>query len=308
MTTALFTHPDCLDHLGPPGHPECPARLTAILRALDGAQFSSLERRQAPLASTELVAGAHPPAFIEEVHALIPEKGIARVDESTAASPGSWKAVLRAAGSVVAAVDAVMAGEVDNAFCAIRPPGHHAEPNRAMGFCLFNNVAIAAHHLRNAHGLTRIAAIDFDVHHGNGVQAFFETDADLFYGSTHESPLYPGTGRAAERGVAGNIVNVPLDPGSGSDEFRAGMAHILAEMERFSPEFVLVSAGFDAHRADPLATLCLTEDDYIWATREIMALAARQCQGRVVSALEGGYDLDALAASAAAHVETLMSE
>lgn len=307
MTTALFTHSDCLEHGVPPGHPECPARLIAIQKALSEDKFAALDRRDAPLATTDQIAQAHPQSFVDSVRAMIPETGIARVDESTSASSGSWAAALRAAGSVIAASDAVMTGEVSNAFCAIRPPGHHAEPETAMGFCLFNNVAVGAHHLRNSHGLSRIAAIDFDVHHGNGVQAFFETDPDLFYGSTHEAPLYPGTGRASERGVAGNIVNVPLASGAGSDEFRAGLEEILLEMDRFAPEFIFISAGFDAHRADPLATICLTEDDYIWATEKILALAEKHCQGRVVSSLEGGYDLGALAASTAAHVETLMS-
>ncbi|MDX5361215.1 MAG: histone deacetylase family protein [Alphaproteobacteria bacterium] len=306
MTTALFTHPACLAHETPPGHPERVARLQAVLRALDDPRFAALERREAPLARVDEIALAHPREHVTALLARVPETGFAPLDADTIACPGTGEAALRAAGAVIAAADAVMAGEADNAFCAIRPPGHHAEPRTAMGFCLFNNVAVAAHHLRMVHGLHRIAVIDWDVHHGNGTQAIFEHDHALFYGSTHQMPLYPGTGAAQERGVAGNIVNVPLPPGAGSDQFREAFETLLDRLERFEPEFILLSAGFDAHADDPLADMALSEADFAWATREIMEVAERYCGGRLVSALEGGYDLDALARSAAAHVAALM--
>jgi acetoin utilization deacetylase AcuC-like enzyme len=229
------------------------------------------------------------------------------LDGDTSLSPGSGEAALRAAGAVAAAVDAVAAGESANAFCAVRPPGHHAEPATAMGFCLFNNVAVGAHQARSAHGLRRIAVMDFDVHHGNGTQAMFERDPELFYASTHQMPLYPGTGSVGETGC-GNICNAPLPPNAGSAEFRAAMSRrVLPALVAFAPDMLLISAGFDAHRADPLANLRLEEADYAWATDELLDLAARHCGGRVVSTLEGGYDLDALAASAAAHVGRLMA-
>ena len=202
-----------------------------------------------------------------------------------------------------------MAGEADNAFCAVRPPGHHAEPERAMGFCLFNNVAIGAAQARAVHGLSRVAVVDFDVHHGNGTQAMFWDEPELFFGSTHQMPLYPGTGSASERGASGNIVNVPLPPGAGSEEFRAAMAEgVLPALRRFAPEFLLVSAGFDAHQADPLAQLRFQDEDYAWATAELKRVAGECCAGRLVSTLEGGYDLSALASSAAAHVAALMAD
>jgi acetoin utilization deacetylase AcuC-like enzyme len=214
---------------------------------------------------------------------------------------------LRAAGAVVAAVDAVVAGEADNVFCAVRPPGHHAEPRRPMGFCLFNNAAIGALRAREVHGVARVAVVDFDVHHGNGTQARFADDASLFYASTHQYPLYPGTGAASETGV-GNIVNVPLPPMAGSQQFRLGMTRtVLPALDAFRPEMVLISAGFDAHKADPLAQLQLDEDDYTWATEQLLAIAWAHARGRVVSTLEGGYDLRALGASTAAHVRVLMS-
>ncbi len=239
--------------------------------------------------------------------AAVPERGYAGIDADTILSPGSGEAALRAAGAAVAAVDAVVAGEARNAFCAVRPPGHHAEPGRAMGFCLFNNVAIGAARARAVHGLDRVAVIDFDVHHGNGTQASFERDPSLFYASTHQSPLYPGTGARSERGV-GNIVNVPLPPMAGSAEFRRGVeASILPALDAFAPDLVMVSAGFDAHRRDPLAQLMLVEEDYAWVTQRLLECAARHARGRLVSTLEGGYDLGALGASAAAHVRALMA-
>ena len=229
------------------------------------------------------------------------------LDADTIVSPGSGEAALRAAGAVVAAVDAVMAGEADNAFCAVRPPGHHAEPRQAMGFCLFNNVAVGALHAREVHRCHRVAVVDFDVHHGNGTQAMFWDDPDLFYASTHQFPFYPGTGRAQERGVGNNIINVPLQPPAGSTDFRQAMRDcVIPAMTRFEPEFVFISAGFDAHADDPLASLNFVEEDYAWATQQLMELARSACGGRLVSVLEGGYDHAALASCVAAHVRTLM--
>ena len=307
MTTLLVTHPACFGHDPGRMHPESPARLKAILAALEAPEFAALERRAAPLAEVEQIARAHARLYVDRVLEAIPSSGYIGFDPDTIASPGSREAALRAAGAVAAAVDAVVAGEVRNAFCAVRPPGHHAEAARAMGFCLFNNVAVGAGQARKVHGLARIAVVDFDVHHGNGTQHMFERDADLFYASTHQWPFYPGTGAAEETGV-GNIVNVPLAPMSGSREFRAAMTEIvLPALRRFRPDLLLISAGFDAHADDPLASLRLVEADYEWVTGALMAVAEECCRGRVVSTLEGGYDLPALAASAAAHVRTLMT-
>ncbi|HUZ75019.1 MAG TPA: histone deacetylase family protein [Stellaceae bacterium] len=306
MTTLLYTHEDCLAHDTGRHHPESPARLRAVLAGLSGPGFEALEHRVPPLAARADLARAHAEAYIDLVLAAIPAQGHAALDADTIISPGSGAAALRAAGAVIAAVDAVLAGEAANAFCAVRPPGHHAEADRAMGFCLFNNVAVGAQHARQTHGLERVAAIDFDVHHGNGTQAIFAPDPHLFYASTHQSPLYPGTGARGEIGV-GNIVNVPLRPLSGSAEFRRAITEvILPALEDFRPDLVLISAGFDAHRDDPLAQLNLVEADYAWVTERLVACAARHCGGRIVSSLEGGYDLEALAASAAAHVAALM--
>jgi acetoin utilization deacetylase AcuC-like enzyme len=307
MTTLLYTHPACLEHDPGPYHPESPARLRAVLEALDAPEFARLERREAPEAAIEDLVRVHPRAFVERLLAAVPESGHRGIDADTILSPTSGRAALRAAGAVAAAVDAVVAGEADNAFCAVRPPGHHAEPGRAMGFCLFNNIAVGALRAREVHGLARVAVVDFDVHHGNGTQARFAEDASLFYASTHQFPLYPGTGAASETGV-GNIVNVPLRPMSGSREFRLGMTReILPALDAFRPEMVFISAGFDAHRNDPLAQLALEDADYTWVTEQLLDLARRHAKGRVVAALEGGYDLAALAASAAAHLRVLMS-
>lgn len=307
MVTRLYSHPACLTHDMGAGHPESPARLTSILVALKAPEFAALEWAEAPRASFEQVMRAHPPAFIEGVLAAVPDSGRVALDADTILSPGTGEAALRAAGAVTAAVDAVARGQIANAFCAVRPPGHHAEASTAMGFCIFNNVAIGAYQARALHGLERVAVMDFDVHHGNGTQAIFEQDSALFYASTHQMPLYPGTGAVEETGV-GNICNAPLRPNAGSAEFRAAMTdRVLPALDAFKPDFLLISAGFDAHKADPLASLQLEEADYAWATDQLLAVATRRCQGRVVSALEGGYDLGALAASSAAHVRRLMA-
>ena len=297
MTTLLLTHEACLAHDPGSHHPESPARLKAVLAALGEPAFAQLARREAPRATLEQIALVHPGDFAKRLLAVVPQHGHAAIDADTVLSPGAC----------IAAVDAVMKGEAQNAFCAVRPPGHHAEPHHAMGFCLFNNVAIAAAHARRTHKIERVAVIDFDVHHGNGTQAAFEQDGTMLYASTHQMPLYPGTGAASERGV-GNIVNAPLRPMSGSEEFRKAFTNIiLPALDAFRPEFVIISAGFDAHRDDPLAQLMLVEADYAWATERLVEVAKKYAQGRIVSSLEGGYDLDALAASAAAHVAALMA-
>jgi acetoin utilization deacetylase AcuC-like enzyme len=307
MATHLYTHPDCLRHDPGTHHPESSARLQAVLTALDQPEFSRLERREAPEANLDDLARVHPRRHIGRILGAVPKSGHVGIDADTVLSPGSGAAALRAAGAVVAAVDAVVAKEADNAFCAVRPPGHHAEPERAMGFCLFNNAAIGALRAREVHGVQRVAVVDFDVHHGNGTQAAFERDDTLLYASTHQYPLYPGTGAAGETGV-GNIVNVPLHPMSGSSHFRLGVTQrILPALDAFRPELVLVSAGFDAHRNDPLAQLLLEEGDYTWVTEKLLEIAYRHAEGRLVATLEGGYDLVALGASVAAHVRVLMS-
>jgi acetoin utilization deacetylase AcuC-like enzyme len=305
--TLLYTHEACAAHDPGPHHPESPARLAAVLSALAGPEFAALDRREAPEAAIEDIVRVHPRRLVEGLLAAIPKQGYASIDADTILCPDSGRAALRAAGAVAAAVDAVVAGEDKTAFCAVRPPGHHAEPNRPMGFCIFNNVAIGALRAREVHGIARVAVIDFDVHHGNGTQARFAADPTLFYASTHQSPLYPGTGAASETGV-GNIVNLPLRPMSGSNEFRQGMTRVvLPALAEFAPELVMISAGFDAHRADPLAQLMLNESDYEWITERLVEIARDHSRGRVVSTLEGGYDLAALGASAATHVRALMA-
>jgi acetoin utilization deacetylase AcuC-like enzyme len=307
MATLLYTHPACLEHDPGRHHPESPARLEAVLAALDAPEFARLERREAPEAAPDDLLRVHSRRHVERILAAVPKTGHVGIDADTVLSPASGAAALRAAGAVVAAVDAVVAKEADNAFCTVRPPGHHAEPGRAMGFCLFNNVAIGALRAREVHGLARVAVIDFDVHHGNGTQAAFEADGSLFYASTHQYPLYPGTGAASETGV-GNIVNVPLPPMSGSEQFRRAMTRrILPALDQFRPDLLLISAGFDAHRSDPLAQLLLEEADYTWVTEQLLEIAGRHAAGRCVATLEGGYDLSALGTSVAAHVRVLMS-
>jgi len=308
MNTALFTHPACIEHDTGLGHPECADRLKVVLAALESEQFYLLDRREAPRAEIEQITRVHKPDYVAHVLASVPKHGHAGLDADTIISPGSGEAALRAAGALTGAVDAVMAGECRNAFCAVRPPGHHAESNLAMGFCLFNNVAIGAAHARAVHGLQRIAIIDFDVHHGNGTQEYCEHDPGLFYASTHQWPLYPGTGDARERGDHDNIVNAPLKAMSGSPEFRHVMTHIvLPKLDAFAPEMVMISAGFDGHSRDPLAALHLTEDDFAWATRKLGDVARRHAASRIVSALEGGYNFTALASSCIAHVRELMA-
>lgn len=307
MTIALVTHPACLEHDTGAGHPERIARLTAVLEAIEAASIPGLQRHEAPRASAGQLAAVHDSAHVEAMLAIrVPEGQHAALDADTIVSSGSLEAALRAAGAVIHAVDLVVEGRAQAAFAAVRPPGHHAEPDRAMGFCLFNNVAVAAQHARSQHGLARIAVADFDVHHGNGTQAAFWDDPMLFFASSHQSPLYPGSGERHERGVANNIANTPLAPGSGSREFRhAWERDLLPAIEAFAPDLLIVSAGFDAHAADPLAQMRLDATDYAWLTGELVALAGRHCGGKIVSSLEGGYDLAALAESVVVHVKSL---
>lgn len=308
MTTALITHMACLGHVNGPDHPECPDRLRAVLRALEGEEFAPLLREAAPLATVEQLARVHPQNYVEGILSIRPPEGeTVMLDGDTSMVSGSAEAAQRSAGGAVLAVDAVMEGWARNAFVATRPPGHHAEYKTPMGFCLFANAAVAAAHARARHGLKRIAVVDFDVHHGNGTQHLFENDPDLFYGSSHQFPCYPGTGAEEETGIANNIVNAPLAPGSGSAAFRAAWERVLLPaLDAFAPELLIVSAGFDAHKADPLAHLRLETADFAWITAELMRVADARSGGRVVSVLEGGYDLGALAVSSAAHVRTLM--
>ncbi|MSO94123.1 MAG: histone deacetylase family protein [Rhodospirillales bacterium] len=307
MATLLYTHPACIDHNPGLYHPESPHRLKAVMGALERKDFASLDRREAPRADLAWIERVHDAFYAKQVLDAVPDAGQVHLDADTALSPASGEASLRASGAACAAVDAVVGGDGKTAFCAVRPPGHHAEPARAMGFCLFNSVAIAALHARVIHGLKRIAVVDFDVHHGNGTQAAFWSDPELFYASSHQWPAYPGSGMESERGVADNIVNVRLRPGSGSKEFRhAYRDTILPALGRFKPELLIVSAGFDAHARDPLAQLEVATEDYGWLTGELLNIANAHCKGRLVSSLEGGYDLEALAESAALHVRTLM--
>ncbi len=308
MTTALITHPACLEHDTGPFHPETAERLRAVLTALEAPEFSDLLRELAPMATVEQLSRVHPRSYVEGILSIQPDLGEPiELDGDTVMSQGSAEAAARAAGGACMAVDAVMEGWARAAFAAVRPPGHHAEPNRPMGFCLFNNAAVAAMHARVRWGVQRVAVVDFDVHHGNGTQAMFAADPDLFYGSSHQSPCYPGTGASWETGVAGNIVNAPLQPRDGSTAFRAAWSNIiLPALDAFAPGLLIISAGFDGHVADPLAQLRLETADYAWITQQLDAVAEKHCGSRLVSVLEGGYDLNSLAVSAAAHVRGLM--
>ena len=307
MSTLLITHPACLDHLTPAGHPERPERLRAIDRALEQERFQTLARVEAPAATLETIALCHPMDYVIGVRDATPKEGLVRLDADTSMSPGSFEAALRAVGGAVHAVDEVMTGRAKNAFVATRPPGHHTETARPMGFCLFNNAAIAARHAQKKHGIERAAVVDFDVHHGNGSQDIFWSDKTVMYGSTHQMPLYPGTGDKSERGEHNTVVNAPLRPGDGGEQFRAAFENvILPRLRDFRPDLIVISAGFDAHMRDPLANLNLLEADFDWATRKLMEIADVHAGGRVVSVLEGGYDLQGLANSAAAHVAALM--
>ncbi len=302
---SVLTHPDCLDHQPGARHAESPDRLRAILAVLDHRDFAGVDRHSCAPAPRAALYAAHSKAYVDQILALAGQAAV--LDADTVLSPGSVRAALLAAGGAMAAVDLVAGFHAQSAFVATRPPGHHAEAERAMGFCLFNNAAIAAHHARAAHGLTRVAVVDFDVHHGNGTQAIFWGNGDLFYASSHQMPCYPGTGAAHETGAAANIVNMPLAPGAGSAEFRTAWQDIgLPALAAFAPELLIISAGFDAHLADPLAQLTLGTDDFAWITAELVEIAAQCSDGRLVSLLEGGYNLHALADCTAAHLRELL--
>ncbi len=309
MSTLVYTHTDCLKHEPGPSHPESPHRLKAVLEVLEAPEFKALAWREAPMGTRMQAMLVHDQDFVDAIADAAPDSGRVALDGGdTVMSPGSWAAVMRCIGAACAGVDAVMAGEADNVFCATRPCGHHAEPDRAMGFCIFNQAAIAAVHALQAHGLERVAVVDFDVHHGNGTQAAFFARPELFYASSHQSPLYPGTGSRTETGVSGNIVNVPLPPGCGSQLFRERIeADMLPALRAFKPDFIIISAGFDAHRLDPLAGMNLEDDDFGWVTERLMEIAGEQCAGRIVSILEGGYSGEGLAGGTAAHVRALMA-
>lgn len=303
MTTALFTDRAFAGHVTPPGHPEQVARLEAVAAGLTGL---ALDRRAAPLADQAAVLRCHPARYLARVRAASPEHGWAQLDGDTYLSPGSVNAALRAVGAACAAVDLVLANQAHNAFVACRPPGHHAKHETAMGFCLFGTVAIAAKHALDHHGLSRVAIVDFDVHHGNGTQDLLWDEPRCLFASSHQMPLYPGSGSPSEKGAHGQIVNVPLREGSGGGVMReAYETMIFPALSAWTPELILISAGFDAHADDPLAGLEWQADDYRWLTARLCALADSHCAGRVVSCLEGGYDLDALRLSVAAHVGVL---
>jgi acetoin utilization deacetylase AcuC-like enzyme len=307
MATLFVTHPACLNHLTPPGHPERPDRLRAIERVFASEKFQFLIRVDAPAADFDTIALCHPMDYVTALRDASPSSGLVQIDADTSMSPGSFEAALRAAGGGVHAVDEVMAGRVSNAFVATRPPGHHTETARPMGFCLFNNAAIATRYAQKRYGIDRAAVVDFDVHHGNGSQDIFWSDKTVMYCSTHQMPLYPGTGARNERGEHGTVVNAPLSPGDGGAKFREAFESvILPRLRDFRPELIVISAGFDAHQRDPLANLNLVEADFAWATQKIMEVAQASANSRVVSMLEGGYDLEGLSNSAAAHVSALM--
>jgi len=307
MSTLLITHPACLEHQTPLGHPERPDRLRAIEKAFEDERFQTLAREQAPRADFETIALAHPMEYVQAVEEATPQEGIVHLDADTAMSPGSFEAALRAVGGGMMAIDEVMNQKGANAFVATRPPGHHAETARPMGFCLFNNIAIAARYAQKRYSAERAVIVDFDVHHGNGSQEIFWADKTVMYCSTHEMPLYPGTGAISERGEFNTIVNAPLRAGDGGVEFREAMETvILPRVRDFKPDILLISAGFDGHTRDPLANLNLVETDFTWVTQKLMEIADQSAQGRIVSMLEGGYDLQGLSRSAAAHVTALM--
>lgn len=304
MATALITHADCLDHITPDGHPERVARLEHLHHALAGLD---LTRVSAPLGEDRDLLRCHPQRHIDRIRAAEPAQGYNQLDGDTWMSPGSVNAALRAVGGAVRAVDMVLGGEVQNAFCATRPPGHHAETETPMGFCLFGTASIAAKHALDHHGLERVAVVDFDVHHGNGTQDLLWNEARALFIGSHQSPLWPGSGQPDERGAHDNVLNLPLPPHSGGAEMRAAWGgQAFPRLRAFKPELLIISAGFDAHQDDPLANLNWSVDDFRWITRELCAIAAECCGGRVVSTLEGGYDLQGLSDSARAHVEVLM--
>jgi acetoin utilization deacetylase AcuC-like enzyme len=303
MAVALYTHPDMLGHTPPGRHAERSARLAVVSEALGAQAGLDLEPREAPLAAREDLLRVHDEGYLAAIEAAAPSSGVVQLDPDTFMSAGSLTAALRAAGATMAAARAVAAGEIQRAFCAVRPPGHHAGPGFAMGFCIFSSIALAARAAQAA-GLARVAIADFDVHHGNGTQAVFEADPSVLFASVHQSPLYPGTGDPSETG-AGNVVNAVVAPDAPRESWRRAFEGLVERIDAFDPDLLLISAGFDAHARDPLANQRLEAEDFAWATRALVSVAERRCAGRIVSSLEGGYDLEGLAASATAHVKAL---
>ena len=305
MSTLIFGHESSEEHDMGLGHPERPDRIRAVKKALDADRFNDLEYREAPRATVEQISRVHDHSYVTELLEAVPEQGRVQVDPDTSMCPASGEAALRACGAIIAAIDAILDGDSNSAFCAVRPPGHHAEPSRGMGFCLFNNVAIGVEHARIAHKLEKVAVVDFDVHHGNGTQAAFWSNPKVLVASSHQYPFYPGTGAGDEKGV-GNIFNVPLANGSGSELFRRGIEKtVLPALEEFEPDLIVISAGFDGHARDPLANICLEEEDFEWITENLVNIAGEYCNGRIVSSLEGGYDLQSLSSSVTAHLNAL---
>jgi len=307
VTTRLYTHDLSVEHITPPGHPERPDRIRELDKVFSQPVFDELVRVEAPRCDEEWFELAHPPEHLKRIRDNIPETGIAVVDADTSASPKSWEVVQHVCGAALDAVDSVITKNADNAFISMRPPGHHAEKTTAMGFCLVNHIAIAARYAQRKHGIERVAVVDFDVHHGNGTQDIFYDDPSVLFASTHQMPLYPGTGALKEIGE-GNIFNAPLSNGDDGSRFKqAFRERILPALDNFRPDLLMISAGFDAHYRDPLAGLNLVADDFDWVTGKLMEVADHCCEGRVVSLLEGGYDLQGLAESASAHVNRLMT-
>ena len=307
MTTLLYTHPACIEHDPGNHHPECPDRLRSVMKGLSIDEFDSLQITEAPIINISKIEQNHSASYVAEILGNVPVEGRVQLDPDTFMSSFSGEATRRSAGAVCDAIDTILSGKADNAFCAVRPPGHHAESNQAMGFCLFNSIAIGAKYARKNHGLERVAVVDFDVHHGNGTQHSLEQEMGMFYASSHQFPAYPGTGTVEECGQYNNICNFPMSPGEGSKAFRNGYQRdILPALRAFKPELLLISAGFDAHEGDPLAQINLKAVDYEWVTGELLTVASDYCGGNVVSLLEGGYNLDALKESSQAHVRAMM--
>lgn len=305
IKTHIYTHPAGLRHNMGIGHPECPERLAAVLDAIKPSPLDKLDIVEAPEAELEWLYRCHPARYVMDIQDSVPDDGLSFIDMDTALCPDSWEAAITAAGAACQAVEDVLDGKCSRAFCAARPPGHHAEPERAMGFCFFNNIFVGALHARDKYNMNRIVIIDFDVHHGNGSDTMARQHEGVFYISTHEGGIFPGTGSGRDN-IENRVLNIPLPHGTGSQDFRTIYENqVFPAIDAFGPELVMISAGFDAHKNDPLAGLELNTEDYFWVTEKLCALADRHCEGKVISILEGGYNLDALKESASAHIKAL---